>query len=238
MIVPREITDVRQLAGKRVSFDVKGSGTDYTGRAMFEGLGVAVEAVNVDQPTAFDLLKKGELAAVVSVAAKPVAVVAGFDGLSDRFHFVTVPYVDALADRYYPATLTAADYPKLVRAGETVNTMAVGTVLGAYNWPEKTERYTRVARFVDAFFSKFERFLQAPRHPKWQEVNLAATVPGWTRFRPAQEWLDRHDAPASSAEVGQVGNFQRFLEERRPAADSDRDGLFDAFRKWQGARRS
>ena len=40
VIAPREITDIRQLAGKKVSFDVKGSGTDYTGRSMFKGLGL------------------------------------------------------------------------------------------------------------------------------------------------------------------------------------------------------
>src|SRR6195952_235531 len=44
VIAPKEIDDVRDLTGKRVTFDVKGSGTDYTGRAMFSGLGVTVEA--------------------------------------------------------------------------------------------------------------------------------------------------------------------------------------------------
>ncbi|HKG84435.1 MAG TPA: TAXI family TRAP transporter solute-binding subunit [Beijerinckiaceae bacterium] len=136
VIAPREVTDIRQLAGKKVSFDVKGSGTDYTGRSMFKGLGLDIEAVNIDQAAAFDLLKRGELAAVVSVAAKPVAVVAGFDP-GERFHVLPVPFVDVLADRYFPATLTAKDYPKLVPEGATVNTLAVGTVLGAYNWPAK-----------------------------------------------------------------------------------------------------
>ena len=135
-IAPREVTDIRQLAGKKVSFDVKGSGTDYTGRSMFKGLGLDIEALNIDQPTALDMLKRGELAAVVSVAAKPVAVIAGFDP-GDRFHVLPVPFVDALADKYFPATLTAKVYPKLVPEGATVNTLAVGTVLGAYNWPPK-----------------------------------------------------------------------------------------------------
>jgi uncharacterized protein len=108
VIAPREVTDIRQLADKKVSFDVKGSGTDYTGRSMFKGLGLDIEAVNIDQAAAFDLLKRGELAAVVSVAAKPVAVVAGFDP-GERFHVLPVPFVDALADKYFPATLTAKD---------------------------------------------------------------------------------------------------------------------------------
>ena len=233
VIAPRDITDIRELAGKKVSFDVKGSGTDYTGRSMFEGIGVKVEAVNVDQPTALDMLKRGELAAIVSVAAKPVGVLAGFDP-GDRFHFLNVPYVDALADKYYPAALTNEDYPRLVAKGTTVNTLAVGTVLGAYNWPTSSERYKRIARFVDAFFSKFDQFLKPPRHPKWQEVNLAASVPGWKRFPASQEWLDRN-APGGQAMASRA-DFQSFLDERKPAATTDRDRLFEEFSRWRRAR--
>ncbi len=36
------------------------------------------------------------------------------------------------------------DYAKLL-SSSTVGTLAVGTVLGAYNWPEKSERYERIA---------------------------------------------------------------------------------------------
>jgi TRAP-type uncharacterized transport system substrate-binding protein len=234
VIAPREVTDIRQLAGKKVSFDVKGSGTDYTGRSMFKGLGLEIEAVNVDQAAALDLLKRGELSAVVSVAAKPVAFVAGFDP-GDRFHILPVPFVEALADRYFPATVTNKDYPKLVPEGATVNTLAVGTVLGAYNWPAKSERYKRIARFVDAFFSKFDEFQKPPRHPKWREVNLAAALPNWKRFAAAQEWLDSRSGPSATASTRD--DFQRFLNERRPSSEIDRDRLFEEFLRWRGARR-
>jgi TRAP-type uncharacterized transport system substrate-binding protein len=232
VIAPREVTDIRQLAGKKVSFDVKGSGTDYTGRSMFKGLGLDIEAVNIDQSAAFDLLKRGELAAVVSVAAKPVAVVAGFDP-GERFHVLPVPFVDALADKYFPATLTAKDYPKLVPEGATVNTLAVGTVLGAYNWPPKSERYKRIARFVDVFFSKFGEFQKPPRHPKWQEVNLVAELPNWKRFPAAQEWLDAHTDGPTPTSISS-NEFQRFLNDRKPASNTTRDRLFDEFLKWRG----
>src|SRR3954452_17643853 len=162
VIAAREITDIRQLAGKRVSFDVKGSGTDYTGRSMFKGLGIEVQVVNLDQPTALDDLKRGELAAVVSAAAKPVAVLSNFEG-GDRFHLLPVPYVEAVAAQYFPATLAHEDYPKLVPAGPKIETLSVGTVLGAYSWPENSERYRRIARFVEAFFSKFDEFLAPSR---------------------------------------------------------------------------
>ena len=234
VIAARDITDIRQLAGKRVSFDVTGSGTDYTGRSMFKGLGIEVQIVNLDQPTALDLLKRGELAAVVSVAAKPVEVVSNFQG-GDRFHLLPVPYVEALSDEYFPATLRHEDYPRLVPTGNTINTLAVGTVLGAFNWPEKSDRYKRIARFVEAFFSKFDHFLAPSRHPKWSEVNLAAEVPGWKRFPAAQAWLDsRVDEPTATGSItgvqqGSVNRVRKRADNRKNQTSeqlpSDRPGL-------------
>src|SRR4029453_14176188 len=92
-------------------------------------------------------------------------------------------------ETYYPAALQASDYPGLVADGQSVETIAVGAVLVAYNWPEKTVRHKRLETFVQTFFDKIGEFKKAPRHPKWQEVNLAADVPGWQRFAPAPRIL-------------------------------------------------
>ena len=244
VLAPREITDIRQLEGKRVSFDVKGSGTDASGRAMFEGLGIRVEPVNVDQPSAMRLLQSGELAAVVSVAAKPVAVVASFEGEAGRFHFLEVPYPEPLQRNYLPATLSHEDYPRLVPRDEPVNTISVATILACYNWPENTDRYRRIVRFIDAFFSKIDEFSKPPRHPKWQEVNLEASVPGWKRFPAAQHWLDSHrGAPTtpgpstSSAEV--KADLERFFTEHVSQMNIDRaerEKLFKEFLRWRTNR--
>ena len=93
----------------------------------------------------------------------------------------------------------AAEYPGLIKQDERVSTIAVPTALVAFNWPAKTNRYQRVARFVDVLFSRIDR-LQAPGFdPKWKSINLAATVPGLERFAAAQEWLDRQArAPRAS----------------------------------------
>jgi TRAP-type uncharacterized transport system substrate-binding protein len=232
VIASRDVTEIRQLEGKKVTFDVKGSGTDYTGRSMFRLLGLNVDALNVDQPTAFELLKKGEVAAVVSVAAKPVAVVAGFDP-GERFHFVPVPYTDAIADKYVPASLTSAEYPRFVQKDGNVKTLAVGTVLGVYNWPRGSERHNKIARFVDAFFSKIDLFKESQRHPKWREVNIASEVSGWTRFGPAQDWLNTHRPGAMASNI----EFERFLSERSPGPEMDKERLYDAYLQWRKERR-
>ena len=247
VIAGSDITDIHQLAGRKVSFDVRGSGTSYTGRIIFQALGIQVEAVDMDQPAAQEALKRGELGAVVSVAAKPVSVISSFKS-GGKFHLVPVPYPASVADRYFPASLAEGDYPDLVAKGETVNTIAVGTILGAYNWPENTPRYKRIARFVDAFFSKFDELQKVPRHPKWQEVNLAATVQGWTRFKPAQQWLDRTSAPAAAVAPGgdqsaaQFALFRQFLAVKNidPATSSaagNQERLFKEFLEWNRTRK-
>ena len=64
-------------------------------------------------------------------------------------------------------------------------------------------RFKKLARFVDAFFSKFPALLQPPHHPVWHQVNLAAEQPGWTRFKPAADWLaQRQQAATASHDAG------------------------------------
>jgi hypothetical protein len=62
------------------------------------------------------------------------------------------------------------------------------------------DRYRRVQRFIEAFFPKIAEFQKPPRHVKWREVNLAATLPGWNRFEAAQAWLDNQRGNEAKAE--------------------------------------
>jgi hypothetical protein len=104
-----------------------------------------------------------------------------------------------------------------------------------FNWPENSDRYNRVKRFVDAFFSRFDEFLQPGRHPKWKEVNLAADVPGWERVKPAQDWLDR--AVAARNPSPQVQSFEFFMNNRGiNVSAQEREVLFREFLSWQGDR--
>jgi uncharacterized protein len=115
-------------------------------------------------------------------------------------------------------------------------------VLAVFNWQKNTDRYRRVQRFVESFFTKFEQFQQPPRHPKWRDVNLAATVPGWTRWPPAEEMLQRlRQANGIGAQQATAAaDFAAFLKEKgvgnvQPSADQ-REALFREFLQWQQQR--
>ena len=179
-------------------------------------------------------LKSGEIQAAVYVAGRPVRAIAEFQ-TEGRFHLLAIPFEGEIAESYFPASLANADYPQLVDKDKPVETLAVGSLLAVFNWPENSDRYNRVRRFVDAFFSRFDEFLQPGRHPKWKEVNLAADVPGWERVRPAQAWLDR--AAMASKPSAQSQSFESFMNSRGVNVSAEqREVLFREFLAWQNDR--
>jgi TRAP-type uncharacterized transport system substrate-binding protein len=185
-----EIESLQDLAGKKVNFNTQGTAAAYSGPLIFSRLGITAEKTFIPHQIALEQMRKGEMAAVVFITSKPVdAFVRG--RWDTGFKFLPIKYEAKFEDYYLPAVLEASEYPGLIKQGERVPTIAVPTALVAFNWPARTNRYQRVARFVDILFSRIDR-LQAPGFdPKWKSINLAATVPGLDRFPAAQQWLDR-----------------------------------------------
>ena len=246
LVAKSDITSIAQLKGLKVNLDARGSGTSYSMRDLFNALGIEVQEVSLSQVEAIEKVKSGEIAATALIAGKPVRSMSKLGG-ADGLHLVAIPYPKQLQDDYLPATLTHDDYPELIAPGETVNTVAVSAVLIAYNWPKTNlDRYERVQRFVEAFFPKIAEFQKPPRHVKWREVNLTATLPGWKRFDAAQAWLDQHSGadtnPSAAAEqaagpgqavasigVRSAGGGGQSLPDRSSA-------LYQEFLRWRQAR--
>ena len=230
------ITSLADLAGKKVNFSDVGSGTQLSVRDIFEKLGVAPQEVNMGQADAFERLKTGEIAATILIAGKPAGSMAKLRA-QDGFRILPMAYSKPVQNEYLPATLSNEDYPNLIAPGQKIETIAVGAVLIAFNWPKGTDRYRRIQKFVDTFFPRLADFQKAPRHPKWNEANLAAVLPGWTRFAGADEWLRNRDKVAT----GEREQFNQFLANRREQAASlstaDRDRLFQEFLQWSRTRR-
>ena len=233
------IESLRDLAGKKVNVDVKGSGTFITASLLFERLGIAIEPTHFDQALALEKLRTGEIAALTYVAGRPTRLFRDVKA-EEGLRFIAVPPAESLLDVYLPAVLESTDYPGIIAAGESVETIAVGAVMAVYGWQRGSDRHQKVTRFVDAFFNRFPEFMQAPRHAKWKEVNLAARLPGWTRFPAAEIWLLN---AATAGEQQQRQQFKQFLDQTMPASASltntQRDALFTQFLEWQrnaGAR--
>jgi uncharacterized protein len=243
LLVRRDIKNVSELANQKVNVDQAGAGTAMTAARLFGLLKLNVSLTNDDQAVALEKLRRGEIAALAFVAGKPAPLFRDVKA-KDGFRFVPIPLPPEVTGTYVPTRLTNADYPELVAAEQPVETVAVGAVLAVANLRQDSERYRYVANFVDALFTKFETLLEPGHHPKWQEVNFAAELPGWRRFPPADQWLKRNAAMAGQMSPQDFkAVFSRFIDERRQLGgggamtEQQKDDLFKQFQRWQAEQR-
>jgi TRAP-type uncharacterized transport system substrate-binding protein len=242
ILAKADVGSLEDLRGKKVNFGPAGSGSSLTGTIVFQRLGVQVEQILIDQQSALQKLQSGEVAALVRVVGKPVDF---FNRIprNSGLHLIPIPFTSAFADYYTVGELEAKDYPSLIPEGVKIDTIAVPAVLSVFNWPRASDRYRRIERFAERLFSQWDQFLAPPRHPKWRDVNLSATVPGWTRHTIAEQMLGRFYGPTATSQEDISRDFQAFLDRigtGAPQSQTDREALFREFLQWraqQGGRR-
>jgi len=237
LLARSEIKDIKELDGKRVSFGEEGSGTDITAALILKALSIDVQPVYLSAADAIKQLTSGELDAAIVIGGKPAPLMTAIQQ-ANELKLLPIPYESHLEDDYYPATLSHQDYPDLIPPGDSVETVAVCAVLITFNWTKDSERYRKVEKFVDAFFTKFQEFHRPPHHPKWREVNFAATLEGWTRSPIAQRWIDQSERP----NMLQV-EFDQFLRQQSARSDNqmsvtERTELFREFVEWSSKEKN
>ena len=211
IFVRPEINSLQDLAGKKVNFNTQGTAAAYSGPIIFERLGIKVDATFNPHTNAMQEMRKGDsYAATVWVSSKPLQPFLK-GNWPPGFKFLSVPYTDAL-EYYLPAELEHEDYPAIIPQGQKVSTIAVPAVLAVYDWPEDTDRHRRMVKFVDYLFERLPTLQKEPGfHKSWKDVNLGASVPGWTRFKPLTDRIQKVErekpraaAPAVPAEAAKA----------------------------------
>jgi TRAP-type uncharacterized transport system substrate-binding protein len=217
-----EIRSLGDLAGKTVNLGEENSATAVLGREVLDRLDVKVAPSNLGLDAALDGMREGQISATLLVSGKPISDLPPL-AQAEGMHFLPIPYSQGLSPDYLPSTIGHEDYPTLIAAGASVDTVAIKSALFAYNWPAGSERFRLLETFVQTLFSRFPEFLGKGHHPKWHEVSLAAPLPGWRRFRPAERWL---------REAALRDSFDRFIQQNS-ISTPDREALFRQFPRWQ-----
>ncbi len=247
VLARNDIKSLADLKGKRVNFNVKEHQTEVTGDHLFSMLNIPVEKTNYDVDESIRRLLSGDLAAIMIVTGAPQSALAKLKK-EDGLHFVPIdqdslPGIDftPVIGEYLPAEFTSKTYPNLVPEGTSVPTIANRALLVTYGWPEGTPRYNRIAKFVNEFFGKIDEFHSPARHPKWAEINLWADIPGWTRFKPASQWLAAHQRMARVAvelakeqpeNVQQTINGMLTDANSRDLSPSEKEALLNRIRQY------
>jgi len=80
----------------------------------------------------------------------------------------------------------------------------------------------------------FVFILKPPRHLKWAESSINVRIPGWERFKAADEWLAHHvGGSAPSGDTSEL--FSRFLNQNHIGNISPEDNAthFRRFLEWK-----
>jgi NMT1-like family len=236
ILARNDVHSLEDLRGKKVNFGPAGTGASLTGTIVFQRLGINVQQVMINQASALQKLQSGEIDAIARVIPKPVDFFSKIPPNSG-LHLVNIPFTKMFSDYYTLGEFTKKDYPNLLNGQDRIDTIAVPAVLAVYNWSQDSDRYRKVQRFVQYLFTRWDVFQHPPYHPKWRDANLAATVPGWTRWAPAEDMLQQLEAKQQQQ---QKTEFQTFLNSHpgAPTGAAERDALFRDYLQWREQSKS
>lgn len=233
---------VQSLSGKTVNVGPAGSGTEIAARIVFEALGLQVEEAHLDTANAIAALKAGEIDATILIGATPIAGLTRL-GPDSGLALLPIPYAKGLEDDTYPSALAHDDYPGLIENSARIDTVSICAVLVARSDQADAAQQDKIERFVGPFFSTFDALQQPPHHPKWRDVNFAATLEDWRRAPQAQAWIDTARRKAV-ADAREQASFKAFLTQAGDVvspdavSEADQERLFRAFKAWSEAQHS
>jgi TRAP-type uncharacterized transport system substrate-binding protein len=224
------INAFNQLRGKKIAVAQNDGNALFTLNDLMEHL--EIEIVKMPAPEALAAVRAGEIAAVLLIGAKPMPLVSEIakDG---SLRLLNIPFAPALEESYGPTAFRAEDYPNIVPPGVVVESLTISAVLVA-GARDREGSAQRVAKLVPALLSAISERPTAGAHSGWGQVNLAATLPTWTRLPAAEEWLKGAQQEQSLA---LQRTFDAFLREKQPAGGAEltpaqRKKLFDEFVRW------
>jgi TRAP transporter TAXI family solute receptor len=242
------------LAGKRIAIGAPGSGTNITAPIVFDLLGFEAEYVPLHQDAALaDLLSEAPTVdAMVYVAGRGSPLFTRLTPEMARLvedkqiYFVPFPEPPPAESSYVAVSISSADYPSFIEQGTEVSAWSVPAVLAVYNWDPRlsnkhVDRHRRLVTFINAFFDNRKKLNDGPGgfNENWCSIDLANDVGGWTRFSPAQDWLDRNSATAICEDQTRMACRDTFAVEMREAgldpSNSAVAALFDDWRKQNGS---
>ncbi len=247
------VSSLIELNGKRVGFN--NSSAQVTASILFEKLGIKPsKTIRISEGDGALALKEGRLDAMMRVTGKPIRNVLRLKSIFPGIRLLPINYDPSFIGSHLPTQLTHEDYPELIAKGQVVPTIATRTILAVFNWKPNSDRYRRLSKFTKTFFEHFAKLRSSHNlHPKWAEVNLRATVPGMTRFAPAQQWIDaktaivKRENAVSTAQIPDdamkrredlMANFKQFMATRGTASNGDNsEKLFADFLSWQNKKR-
>jgi TRAP-type uncharacterized transport system substrate-binding protein len=222
VVARKDIATLKDLAGKRINIGAASEARFVTASLVFESLGINFTSVEGREADAAKLLKSGKVDAIALLTPQPSAVAEEL-ARAGGFRLLTVTGNDELNQVYAPAMLTAKSYHGLAQEGGFTETLGVSYAVAVFNWKKGTDRYYKLRKFADVLFSGIGDLQTGKWQAAWNDVNLSADLPGWTRYVSAEEWLASHKRAEAETdtkdEAALKAAFQSYLERSNAGMD-------------------
>lgn len=180
LVARKEVADLAGLAGRRVAVGSTADASFVSARLLLDVAQITVEEVALAGPAALAALADGSVDAAFLSGPEAANLLAAARLRS--VHLVPLAAPQELAQAFAPAMLTAASFPTLLKKSETVESVSSALIVAVFEWPKGSPQSETTRKFAGALF-------QALGANGGAGINLAASVPGWTRARVADELL-------------------------------------------------
>ncbi len=215
VIARKDITSLKDLAGKKVNIGPASEPRFVTASLLFDTLGININSVDGSESDAAGLLESGNVDAIVLLAPQPSAIAEEL-ARTGKYRLLDVTGNDELNQIYTPAILAPKTYEGFAQDGGMTETLSVSYAVAVFNWEKGTDRYYKLRNFANVLFSGIGDLQNGKWHAAWNDVNLSADLPGWTRYVTAEEWLEAHKNAHANNETKEEealkAEFQAYLE--------------------------
>jgi uncharacterized protein len=199
LLARKDVATLSDLAGRRVAMGTTADSAFIAAHLLVQAAGIAVEDVPLAGDAAISAVAEGSVDAAFLVGPKPLAALATLKPRGLRL--VPLAAAAEAATAYAPALLSSDDYPALIRKGETVETVSSALILAVFEWPRGSAQGQVIGRLAAGLFQALE-----PAGSAGAGLNFAATVPGWTRARAADDELTARAARAQAIQPAKSEN--------------------------------
>jgi uncharacterized protein len=168
LVARRNILNVTALAGKRIATGPAESASFATGELLLGAMEVPFLRVPQAQEKAIEALVQGKADAAIILGTPQ-----NIDRLiANNFHALSLVLPQQLSGTYQPAKLSGKEFPGLISAGQTVDTVSTSLILAVNDSAASADQHKALKAFETELFNQLAATPATP---------LQEAVSGWTR---------------------------------------------------------
>jgi len=191
VLARKDISDFKDLQGKKVAIGEEGSGHMLTAVNLFamEQI-VPADIQKISPEEGVVEVLRGDVDAVIYVGGKPVKLFKNLEDLTNpenrkyalllqQVHFLPMNSAK-FYEEYEPAEITPKDYMFVKKTIPTIAVQAALVTMDNANGKSKKERCDTLKKLT-ALITSHVNELKQSGHPKWREIDFNKVVQGWKK---------------------------------------------------------